>query len=51
MPINIVEIDFCDFDNLFDISEPKFIDLYINSFYSFLFLKNNSFYRSLKSID
>jgi two-component system, OmpR family, aerobic respiration control sensor histidine kinase ArcB len=50
MPINIDEIDFYDFDNLFDIYEPKFIDLYINSFYSFLFLKNNSFYRSLKSI-
>ncbi len=50
MPINIDKIDFYGFDNLFEISEPKFIDLYINSFYSFLFLKNNSFYYSLKSI-
>ena len=50
MSINIDEMDFYGFDNLFEISEPKFIDLYINSFYSFLFLKNNSFYHSLKSV-
>ena len=31
-------------------SEPKFIDIYLNSFYSFLFLKNSSFHHSLKSV-
>ena len=43
-------VDFHDFDNLFVKSEPKYIDIYINSFSSFLFLTNSSFYNSIKSV-
>ena len=43
-------IDFHDFDSLFVKSDPKYIDIYINSFSSFLFLTNSSFYSSIKSI-
>jgi two-component system, OmpR family, aerobic respiration control sensor histidine kinase ArcB len=43
-------IDFHDFDSLFVTSDPKYLDIYINSFSSFLFLTNSSFYNSLKSI-
>ena len=43
-------IDFRDFDRLFVKSDPKYLDIYINSFSSFLFLTNSSFYNSLKSI-
>ncbi len=50
MSINIDRMDFHGFDNLFENFEPKFIDIYLNSFYSFLFLKNSSFYHSIKSI-
>jgi two-component system, OmpR family, aerobic respiration control sensor histidine kinase ArcB len=50
MSINIDRMDFHGFDNLFENSEPKFIDIYLNSFYSFLFLKNGSFYNSIKSV-
>jgi len=50
MSINIDSIYFHNFDNLFENLEPKFIDIYLNSFSSFLFLKNSSFYKSLKSI-
>jgi two-component system, OmpR family, aerobic respiration control sensor histidine kinase ArcB len=50
MSINLDKIDFHDFNSLFKQSEPKSIDIYINSFYSFLFLKNSTFYSTLKSI-
>ncbi|MBA3976805.1 MAG: hybrid sensor histidine kinase/response regulator [Nitrosopumilus sp.] len=43
-------INFHNFENLFENSEPKSIDIYINSFSSFLFLKNSLFYNSLKLI-
>ena len=43
-------VDFHDFDNLFVKSEPKYIDIYINSFSSFLFLTTRSFYNSIKSV-
>jgi two-component system aerobic respiration control sensor histidine kinase ArcB len=45
-----INIDSIDFHNLFENLEPKFIDIYLNSFSSFLFLKSSSFYNSLKSI-
>jgi nitrogen-specific signal transduction histidine kinase/CheY-like chemotaxis protein len=50
MSIIIDSANFHNFDSLFENSEPKFIDIYINSFSSFIFLKNSSFYNSLKSI-
>ncbi len=50
MPIKIDKIDFTGFDVLFKTFEPNLVDLYISSYYSFLFLKNNSFYYALKSI-
>ncbi len=50
MPINIDGVNFHNFDSFFENSEPKFIDIYLNSFSSFLFLKNSSFYNSLKLI-
>jgi signal transduction histidine kinase len=50
MSIIIDTIIFHDFDNLFKKPEPKFVDIYLNSFSSFLFLKNSSFYNSLKLI-
>ena len=50
MSINIDQIGFHDFKELFKQSEPKSIDIYINSFYSFLFLKNSSFHSTLKSL-
>ena len=43
-------VDFNDFDSLFVKSEPKYIDIYINSFSSFLFLTTRSFYNSIKSV-
>ncbi len=43
-------VDFHDFDSLFVTPDPKYLDIYINSFSSFLFLTNSSFYNSLKSI-
>jgi two-component system aerobic respiration control sensor histidine kinase ArcB len=43
-------VDFHEFDSLFVTSDPKYLDIYINSFSSFLFLTNSSFYNSLKSI-
>ena len=50
MSINIDKIGFNDFTNLFKHSEPKFIDIYLNSFNSFLFLKNSSFHHTLKTM-
>src|SRR5918997_2894268 len=50
MSIIIDSVNFHNFDTLFENSEPKFIDVYLNSFSSFLFLKNSSFNNSLKLI-
>ena len=50
MSINMDRMDFHGFDNLFENYEPKIIDIHINSFYSFLFLKNSSFYNPIKAI-
>ena len=50
MSINIDKIGFNDFTNFFKHSEPKFIDIYLNSFNSFLFLKNSSFHHTLKTV-
>jgi NADPH-dependent 7-cyano-7-deazaguanine reductase QueF-like protein len=50
MSINIDKINFHDFTNSFNHSEPKFIDIYLNSFNSFLFLKNSSFHHTLKAM-
>ena len=50
MSINIDKIGFQDFTNLFKHSESKFIDIYLNSFNSFLFLKNSSFFHTLKAV-
>jgi two-component system aerobic respiration control sensor histidine kinase ArcB len=50
MSMNVDIVDFHDFDNLFVKFEPKYIDIYINSYSSFLFLTSSSFYNSIKSI-
>ncbi len=50
MPIKINKIDFFGFDVLFKTFEPNIIDLYISSYSSFLFLKNDSFHCTLKSV-
>ena len=50
MSIIIDGVNFLNFDTLFENSELKFIDIYLNSFSSFLFLKNSSFPNSLKLI-
>src|SRR5919112_1448072 len=50
MSINIDKISFNDFINFFKHSEPKLIDVYLNSFNSFLFLKNSSFHHTLKTV-
>lgn len=50
MSIIIDSVNFHNFDTLFENSEPKSIDIYLNSFSSFLFLKNSSFHNSLKLI-
>src|SRR6185437_15454677 len=50
MPIKINKIDFSGFDVLFKTFEPKLIDIYLSSYSSFLFLKNDSFHFTLKSM-